>query len=59
MLLSVADGNCQVEEEGAVLVRDDLDQLLHVLPMDIRDPLVHHVNRTNLLEVSQQPGGGS
>ena len=39
------------EEDGSVIVRDDLDALLQVLPPDIRDPLVCHPQRASLLEV--------
>ncbi|KAL4427852.1 hypothetical protein ABPG75_001941 [Micractinium tetrahymenae] len=45
------DGDCLSEEDGSVIVRDDLDALLQVLPADIREPLVHHPQRASLLEV--------
>ncbi|KAK9810495.1 hypothetical protein WJX72_011751 [[Myrmecia] bisecta] len=44
-------GDCLQEEDGTVMVRDDLDALLQVLPPDIREPLVNHPNRAYLLEV--------
>lgn len=34
-----------------MIVRDDLDALLQVLPADIREPLVQHPQRASLLEV--------
>eukprot|EP00889_Picochlorum_renovo_P001460 jgi/Picre1/28490/NNA_003894.t1 len=37
--------------DGSVIVRDDLDSLLEVLPVDIRDPVACHPQRTELLEV--------
>eukprot|EP00884_Botryococcus_braunii_P004477 jgi/Botrbrau1/1402/Bobra.0063s0101.1 len=43
--------SCLHEEDGTVMVRDDLDALLQVLPPDIRGPLVNHENRPSLLEV--------
>ena len=46
-----ADGACLEEEDGSVIVRDDLDSLLEVLPADIREPLASHPNRASLLEV--------
>ncbi|GAB4813775.1 hypothetical protein N2152v2_000821 [Parachlorella kessleri] len=42
---------CLQEEDGSVIVRDDLDSLLQLLPADIRDPLVNHPKRASLLEV--------
>ncbi|KAK9835856.1 hypothetical protein WJX74_009516 [Apatococcus lobatus] len=39
------------EEDGTVMVRDDLDALLQVLPLDIRQPLTNHPDRPSLLEV--------
>ncbi|KAK9868069.1 hypothetical protein WJX84_002053 [Apatococcus fuscideae] len=39
------------EEDGTVMVRDDLDALLQVLPLDLRQPLVSHPDRSSLLEV--------
>ncbi|KAL4858388.1 hypothetical protein ACK3TF_001369 [Chlorella vulgaris] len=48
----LCDGvDCLAEEEGSVIVRDDLDALLLALPADIRDPLVSHPQRASLLEV--------
>mmetsp|Transcript_10904 Transcript_10904/g.32683 ORF Transcript_10904/g.32683 Transcript_10904/m.32683 type:complete len:564 (+) Transcript_10904:207-1898(+) len=44
-------GNLMPEEDGQVLVQDDLDSLLEVLPADIRGLLVDHAQRANLLEV--------
>ncbi|KAL3696079.1 hypothetical protein R1sor_010155 [Riccia sorocarpa] len=38
-------------EDGAVIVRDDLDRLLQVLPEDLRDTLLQHPRRAELLEV--------
>ncbi|PRW56891.1 P-loop containing nucleoside triphosphate hydrolase [Chlorella sorokiniana] len=43
--------DCLAEEDGSVIVRDDLDALLQVLPGDIREPLVNHPERASLLEV--------
>lgn len=34
-----------------MIVRDDLDALLQVLPEDIRSPLASHPQRAELLEV--------
>ncbi|PSC68119.1 P-loop containing nucleoside triphosphate hydrolase [Micractinium conductrix] len=45
------DEDCLAEEDGSVIVRDDLDALLQVLPLDIREPLVRHPQRASLLEV--------
>eukprot|EP00887_Chlorella_sp_A99_P002607 scaffold6.g2607.t1 len=42
---------CLSEEDGSVIVRDDLNALLQVLPQDIRQPLVDHPQRASLLEV--------
>lgn len=39
------------EEDGQVMVQDDLDLLLQALPADIRGKLVDHPHRANLLEV--------
>ncbi|KAI8106357.1 hypothetical protein M9435_000902 [Picochlorum sp. BPE23] len=48
----VDDGaGCFPEQDGSVIVRDDLDSLLEVLPVDIRDPVACHPQRTELLEV--------
>ncbi|KAG2453751.1 hypothetical protein HYH02_001962 [Chlamydomonas schloesseri] len=38
-------------EDGTVVVQDDLDQLLTLLPEDIREPLVNHPQRASLVEV--------
>ncbi|GMH32570.1 hypothetical protein BSKO_00404 [Bryopsis sp. KO-2023] len=38
-------------EDGSVVVHDDLDALLQVLPEDITDPLVNHPKRASLIEV--------
>ncbi|CAK9225896.1 unnamed protein product [Sphagnum troendelagicum] len=38
-------------EDGAVMVRDDLDMLLQVLPEDLRGQLLQHPRRAELLEV--------
>ncbi|CAM6122419.1 unnamed protein product [Calypogeia fissa] len=38
-------------EDGAVMVRDDLNRLLQVLPEDLRDRLLRHPRRAELLEV--------
>jgi len=46
-----ADGTCVEELDGAVRVHDDLDSLLQVLPADVRDKLLTHPERANLLEV--------
>lgn len=43
--------NCFPEQDGSVIVRDDLDALLQALPEDIRDPLASHPRRAELLEV--------
>lgn len=48
---SSQDGDVLREEDGTVIVRDDLDALLQVLPPDIREPLTKHPERANLLEV--------
>lgn len=45
------DQDCFQEQDGSVIVRDDLDALLHVLPEDIRRPLAKHPQRAELLEV--------
>lgn len=37
--------------DGPVLVRDDLASLLQCLPEDLRDALLHHPRRSELLEV--------
>lgn len=46
---------CETEkgcvDEGAVLVQDDLNQLLQCLPEDLRDKLLQHSRRSELLEV--------
>lgn len=44
-------GNCFPEEDGSVIVRDDLDALLQVLPENIRAHLATHAQRAELLEV--------
>eukprot|EP00897_Mesotaenium_endlicherianum_P000202 jgi/Mesen1/10182/ME000076S09691 len=38
-------------EEGPVIVRDDLDKLLQCLPKDMREKLLRHERRSELLEV--------
>lgn len=43
--------DCFQEQDGSVIVRDDLDVLLQVLPEDIRAPLACHPRRAELLEV--------
>lgn len=49
---SLASASDVLEEEGGqVVVQDDLDLLLEALPADIRDQLVDHPHRANLLEV--------
>lgn len=46
------DGDgCFPEQDGSVIVRDDLDSLLQVLPEDIRKPVACHPQRAELLEV--------
>lgn len=45
------DGLCLEEEHGAVLVKDELDLMLQVLPADVRQPLVNHPDRGSLLEI--------
>ncbi len=42
---------CIEEEEGAVTVRDDMNSLLTVLPADVRECLVLHPRRADLLEI--------
>ena len=44
-------GDCFPEQDGSVIVRDDLDALLQVLPEDIRDLVASHPQRAVLLEV--------
>lgn len=48
---SGSQAQCLPEEDGSVLVRDDLDALLEVLPQDIREQLINHPQRASLLEV--------
>jgi len=43
--------DCLEEQDGSVIVRDDLDSLLQVLPSDIRKPLASHPQRASLLEI--------
>lgn len=40
-----------VTQDGAIVVCDDLDALLRVLPVDVRDNLLTHPRRSELLEV--------
>ncbi|KAL6785149.1 hypothetical protein ACKKBG_A02640 [Auxenochlorella protothecoides x Auxenochlorella symbiontica] len=40
-----------VDEDGSVIVRDDLEELLKVLPPDLRGGLCQHPHRASLLEV--------
>ncbi len=42
---------CFQEEDGSVVVRDDLESLLAALPPDLRAPLAAHPRRAALLEV--------
>ncbi|GBG61423.1 hypothetical protein CBR_g20454 [Chara braunii] len=42
--------SCLVER-GAVIVQDDLNLLLQILPVDMRDKLLEHKRRAELLEV--------
>ena len=50
-LANCTEGDCFPEQDGSVIVRDDLDALLQVLPEDIRVPLASHPQRAELLEV--------
>jgi len=43
--------SCFPEQDGSVIVRDDLDSLLEVLPENIRNIVVSHPQRSDLLEV--------
>ncbi|KAL3132664.1 Uncharacterized protein ABBQ32_009180 [Trebouxia sp. C0010 RCD-2024] len=45
------EGDCLQEEDGTVIVRDDLDLLLQVLPVNLRGSLMSHSKRAALLEV--------
>ncbi|KAL0032365.1 hypothetical protein WJX79_007203 [Trebouxia sp. C0005] len=45
------EGDCLQEEDGTVIVRDDLDLLLQVLPVNLRGSLMSHSKRASLLEV--------
>lgn len=45
------EGDCLQEEDGTVIVRDDLDLLLQVLPLNLRGSLMSHRKRASLLEV--------
>ena len=51
VLADCPGGDCFPEQDGSVIVRDDLDALLQVLPEDIRSPLASHPQRAELLEV--------
>jgi len=51
VLQECQDGDCFPEQDGSVIVRDDLDALLQVLPEDIRDLVASHPQRAVLLEV--------
>ncbi|CAI5474330.1 unnamed protein product [Closterium sp. Yama58-4] len=44
-------GPNELVEDGAVIVRDDLDELLHCLPGNLRGNLLQHPRRSELLEV--------
>eukprot|EP00249_Psilotum_nudum_P024012 c29058_g1_i7 orf=1193-2599(+) len=49
---SYCEGNeSRCMEDGVIVVRDDLDALLEVLPKDIRESLLRHPRRSELLEV--------
>jgi stage III sporulation protein SpoIIIAA len=46
-----ANQGCFPEQDGSVIVRDDLDSLLRVLPENIRRQVACHPQRSELLEV--------
>ncbi|KAA6427593.1 MAG: hypothetical protein FRX49_02256 [Trebouxia sp. A1-2] len=46
------EGDCLQEEDGTVIVRDDLDLLLQVLPVNLRGSLMSHSKRASLLEIT-------
>jgi len=40
-----------VESDGSVIIEDDMDAMIEVLPPRIRDKVIHHPSRSTLLEV--------